>query len=133
MVVGDRASLEIEGYGPPPEVQLGPGRGRVAPNAVFRFAFPQRFGERWTVVGRVGLGAEQPDLTCRIRLADRVGGGVGCHAAADDEIRVIEHRVAERSVARVARGRHAPQRFSAATVHRDYESVHGSLRRRSGA
>ena len=78
----------------------------------------------------MGLGAEQPDLTCRIRLADRMGGGVGCHAAADDEIRVIEHRLAERSV---ARGRHGPQRFSAATVHRDYELVHGSLRRRSDA
>src|SRR5207237_4377053 len=81
----------IERRDPTAQVQLGSGGGGLAPDRLLRRAFPERFRERRSVGGRVRLGTDHADRAGGIGRADGLGGGVGGHAAADDQIGIVGH------------------------------------------
>src|SRR5207245_5390794 len=74
-----------------PQVQRRAGRRRLAPDFLFGLALPKGLGERRAVVGRMRLGADQADRARRVRLVEGLGGGVGGHATADDQVGVVGH------------------------------------------
>src|SRR5207237_4909690 len=79
----------IDRRDPTAQVQLGPRGGRLAPDLLLGLALPERFRERRSVVRRVRLGADHADRAGGIGLVGGLGGGIGGHAAADDQIGIV--------------------------------------------
>src|SRR5436305_999706 len=86
----------IDRRDPPPEVEHGAGRRRLAPDLLFGLALPQGLRERRAVVGWMRLGADQADRAPGVRLVEGLGRGVASHAAADKEIGIVGHRASAR-------------------------------------
>src|ERR1017187_1012373 len=91
MIVDRLLAGQVECRHAPPEVQVDPGITGLPPDALEWIAFPERLGERWTVVWRVGLGADDADSAIGIERPDAAHGGIGCHAAANDEVAIGRH------------------------------------------
>ena len=91
LVVGRGAAVEVERDDPAAGVQLGPELLRPAPDRALVLALPERFRERRPIVGRVRLGADEPDRAVGVVLADPAAGGIAGHASSDDQVAVRAH------------------------------------------
>src|SRR5947209_11173945 len=63
----------------------------VAPNTLQRFTFPKRFGQRRTIVRRVGFGTYESYAAFKIDFANAMHGSVSSHSAADNQVLIVLH------------------------------------------
>ena len=84
LVIGDGLVVGIDGLHSSSEMEIELLRFGVAPNTLQRFTFPKRFGQRRTIVRRVGFGTYESYAAFKIDFANAMHGSVSSHSAADN-------------------------------------------------